>query len=85
MDNSKGWEIEKALEAAGSWNRFQKIVLFVSFASAIPNAFVGLHFVFSQYEPRHHCTYPEEYLSETNQSVSKKFAISNKYISKFKT
>lgn len=71
MDNNQGWDIEKALEAAGSWHRFQKLVLIMSLVSAIPNAFVSLHFAFSQYEPRHHCTYPKEYLShQANQSVS---------------
>lgn len=74
MDNSKGWDIEKTLEAAGSWDRFQKLVLFMSFVSAIPNTFVSFHFVFTQYEPHHHCTYPQQYVIQANQSVSKIFA-----------
>lgn len=66
----KSLDIDDALRAAGSWNRFQKIILLMSFLSAIPNAFVAFHVVFSQYEPHHHCTYPEEYMIYANQTVS---------------
>lgn len=70
MDIDQNLDIEEALEAAGGWGRYQKILLFLSLIAAIPNAFTALHFVFSQYEPEHHCTYPDEFLEWSNESVS---------------
>lgn len=68
MESKVGLDIEEALVAAGGWGRYQKLILLLSFAAAIPNAFISLHFVFSQYEPQHHCSYPPEYQNFINQS-----------------
>lgn len=70
MDAGENLDIEEALEAAGAWGRYQKILLVLSVIGAIPNAFTSLHFVFTQYEPDHHCNYPVEFLETYNGSVS---------------
>lgn len=69
MKSKEGLDIEEALKAAGGWGRYQKLILLLSFAAAIPNAFIALHFVFSQYEPPHHCSYPPEYHNFINETV----------------
>ena len=65
MSGEKGLDIEQALKAAGSWGTYQKLIFLLTLAAAIPNSFIALHFVFSQAEPDHHCTYPKEFLSFT--------------------
>ena len=52
---------EKALEAAGSWGLFQKLLVAQCFFYAIPTGFSTLHFALSHFEPTHHCRLPEKY------------------------
>ena len=78
------FDSEQALEAAGSWGLFQKLLIVQCFFYAIPNAFSFIHFAVSHYEPTHHCRLPEKYYNfSTKVSVVRPQTIDIKLSSPF--
>lgn len=53
-------DTEEAIKIVGSWGRYQKFVVVLLICAGIPNGWLSMHFLLSNYEPAHRCKYSDD-------------------------